>query len=467
MAIVRTHRPVWHQERCLPCHACTHECPVTVFPELSREEDSLRGRVARNMLFPHRHVDVPPCQAACPLDQDVPGYLKAIAAGDSDRALRIILRTNPFPSVCGRLCLRACEHACVRGTLDDPVAIRELKRAAVELAGHGVPKATPKIKNGSVAVVGAGPAGLSAAYFLARAGRRVIVYEAAERPGGLLSHAIPSFDLPSASLQVDLKFIQASGVEIRCGQAIDGPAALDKLFADGAGAVILAVGAGNGLRLGIENEDVEGCFDALSFARGFHEKTGDGLSGPAVVAGSGNMAVSVARMAVRAGAGPVSLVMRRGLRESPCDHDKLRLAREEGVEIVEEMRPWRVVGDGAIESILVMPVSYGPVDHMGRRWPRNDVTGDRHPGLQLPAATFIAAEERAVDLSFLGEWAGEMTGPLGCLQVDPVRIMTSRRGIFGAGEVVTGSRNVVAAIASGSRAAVEVNDFLEEVDTEN
>ena len=244
MAIVRTDRPVWTAEKCLSCAACRHCCAATVFPEHAEEQDSLRGRVAREVKFSKKLEGRPPCQAACPLDQDVAGYVTAIAAGDFDRALAIILETNPFPRVLGRLCHHPCQRTCVRNTLDEPVQIRALKLAAAETGQ--APALTPhKEKEQHVVVVGAGPAGLSAAYFLRRRGYKVTVYEAEEEPGGLLRYAEPSLDLSLEALDADIDLIRSTGVEIITGRRQD----LDKL--PDADAVILAVGAVRGKKIEI------------------------------------------------------------------------------------------------------------------------------------------------------------------------------------------------------------------------
>lgn len=455
MAIVRTHRPVWTAEKCLSCDACRHGCAETVFPELSEEPGSLRGRVSRVVAFPPRPLAVPPCRAACPLGQDVPGYLHAISSGDFDRALGIILETNPMPSVCGHLCLRPCVHACVRGMLDQPVRIRALKLVASR-EGRRFIRAPARESEDRVAVVGSGPAGLSAAFFLRRSGYQVEVHESGDLPGGLLRRAVPGFDLPGEALEKDIQRIAAAGVRILTSQKVDlesGPAAL---LAGGARAVILALGSPVGRRLGVPGEDLPGCRDALSFASEHKDGRGSRVDGPAVVAGSGHMALAVARMAARAGARPVHLLMRRSRREAPADPDRLRAAEEEGVQVHEEARPVELIGEGRLRAVRCLPVVYGPADDSGRRWPVAGLVPDTGTGLEIPAGVFIAAEDRVPDAGSLGDLAG----PLGTLRVDPGTLMTPIAGVFGAGEVVTGSRNLVASLASGMRAAECAEAYL-------
>lgn len=239
MAIVRTHRPVWTAEKCLSCGACRHCCAATVFPEHAEEKDTLRGRVAREVKFSKKLEGRPPCQAACPLNQDVAGYVTAIAAGDFDRALSIILETNPFPRTLGRRCHHPCQRTCVRNKLDEPVQIRALKLAAAQ-NGRAPALAPDKEKDKQVAIIGAGLAGLSAAYFLRRRGYRVTVYEAEKEPGGQLRGKLPQEDLDA-----DIDLIRSTGVEIKTGQKQD----LNNLPA--ADAVIVAVGALGGKKVEI------------------------------------------------------------------------------------------------------------------------------------------------------------------------------------------------------------------------
>lgn len=448
MAVVRTQRPVWAADSCLACGACTRRCPASVFPEQADEADSLRGRVARSVKFPAGpRPAVPPCQAACPLRQGVPGYIRAIAAGDFDRALAIICRSNPFPGALSRLCTRGCEKACVRAALLDaraaPVPIRALKRAAVEFGRRPSPWAPQQERGIGVAVIGAGPAGLSAAVGLRRAGFSVEVLERESRPGGLL-RLVPAFDLPPEVLQRDLEFVESAGVTVRCGVETASMEDLRKLRQEFA-AVIVATGAGRGAVPG-----TLGPANILDFCRDAKK-----LSGPAVVAGDGVQALAAARLARQAGADPVTWVVSRRREDLGVDGGKLQAALGEGVQLLESYAVTQLEGGAHLERVVCRKLGMHPADAAGRRLLRRVPDA---PVRKLPAAIFVAASGRKSDL----DWpAAEFPrGPLGLLQSDGEG-RTPRSGVYLAGEAMFGERNLVGAVASGLRtAAAVVSDLL-------
>jgi NADPH-dependent glutamate synthase beta subunit-like oxidoreductase len=421
-----------------------------VFFEQGLEPDSLRGRVSREMKFPAgcEVLDVAACQAACPLGQDVPGYIRALACGDFQSAASIIYQTNPLPSVCGRLCLGACMNACTQKHLDTPVAIKALKRVAIERACASalpVPKADVGRK---VVVIGAGPAGLSAAYFLRRAGYGIEMIDDRSEAGGLLRWAVPGFDLPRKVLAAEIDVLRKWGVEFVFNRRIEAVSELQAFLDQGASAVVLATGAGCGQALGLEGEDLVGCTDALAFSSRFAQGDAPAMVGPVVVAGAGNMAVAVARLAKRAGAGTVCQVMSRARNLAPAGPLALRLAEEEGIEIMDEYRPVRLLGKGQVRAVQVAPEVFGPADAVGRRWsnPHEPVA----EALEIKAGMFIAARDRCPELAWLGDGYLNL---LGCLQVDPDSYRTSIPGVFGCGEAISGARNSIESIALGRRVA--------------
>ncbi len=451
---MRTTRPVWTADSCLACGACTRRCPASVFPEQVTENDSLRGQVARSVKFPAGpRPAVPPCQAACPLGQDVPGYTRAIAAGDFDRALQVICRSNPFPGVLSRLCTRGCERACVRAAIQtaagfrrgaapfETVPIRALKRAAVEFGRRPSPWAPQRERGIGVAVIGAGPAGLSAAVGLRRAGFSVEVREKESRPGGLL-RLVPAFDLPPEVLQRDLEFIESAGVTVRCGVETASMEDLQKLRQEFA-AVIIATGAG---RDPVPGTLGTGGTGVLSFCRSANR-----LSGPAVVAGDGVQALAAARLARQAGADPVTWVVSRRREDLGVDTGKLRAALGKGVQLLESHGVTQLEGGAHLERVVCRELGAYPADAAGRRPLRRLPDA---PVRKLPAAIFILAVGRGCDLDWLP--AVEFPrGPLGLLQSDGEG-RTLQAGVYLAGETMFGERNLVGAVASGLRTAAAV-----------
>ncbi len=409
----------------------------------------------------------PPCLAACPLHQEVPAYVAAIARGDPAAAIATIRRTNPLPSVCGAVCNRSCERACVRGPLDGPVAIRALKSfaAADESRRRGGNVPAPVVPRASgpldVAIVGAGPAGLSAAHDLAAAGYGVTIYEARSSPGGMLAWAVPPFVMPRALLEADIEFIRRAGVEIRTGVRVGGTGnvtldALCKVHR----AVLLALGAPCGSRLGIPGEaGFAGATDHVSFAVAAASPPRPRLDGPCVVVGGSGAAFQAARIAVRLGCSPVTVAYWRSAEALPADPEGIADAVAEGVRVEHSIRPLDVtlLADGGAE-IRFRRVRDGEEDAWGYR----PVVDAAAHGPVLSVRTLVATVGRSADLLAV---AGDLaTTPFGFVTVDPATGMTSRRGLFAAGDVVSGPKTVVEAIAGGRRAASAIRRFLEGVE---
>ncbi len=284
-----------------------------------------------------------PCQVACPAGTDAGRYIGLIGAKRYDDAYAVAAEVNPFPSVCGWICTAPCETACRRGVLDEPIAIRTLKRFAAE---HGSlpPVPAPTIKRtDKVGIVGGGPAGMSAAYYLARLGYPVTVFEAMPIPGGMMAIGIPSYRLPRAVLQEEIARIVGLGVDLRVDTAMGRDFTLGDLEQDGYRAVFLSTGASKSRRLGVPGDDTRGVVPATLFLKQVNLGEEPRLSGPTIVVGGGSTAMDAARSALRSGASPVTVVYRRGRAEMPAQAEEVEAAEREGVIVRTGLAPVEVV----------------------------------------------------------------------------------------------------------------------------
>jgi NADH-quinone oxidoreductase subunit F len=393
-----------------------------------------------------------PCAHACPAQVNVPQYVGLIAEGHLDAAVDVIRRRNPFVSVCGRVCDHPCELRCRRADVDEPLAIRALKRYAVDHAKKLSPTLTaPATGDAEVAVVGGGPSGLSCAYFLALMGRRSVVFEERPVPGGMLALGIPEYRLPKQALQKDIDFILRHGVELRTSTKVE---RVGDLFGQGFRAVYVATGAQKSRALGVEDEGLEGVVDALEFlrARGLGQEIRCGRR--VAVIGGGNAAVDAARSARRLGADSVIILYRRTRDEMPAYAEEIEEALREGIELVELAAPKRVLGKkGRVSGIEMIRMKLGNADEDGRRRPM-PVEGSEFVvecDMVLPAIGQVASTEPA---------DGIILSPGKTILSDPATLATSREGVFAGGDVVSGGSTVIEAIAHGQRAAVAVDRYL-------
>jgi NADPH-dependent glutamate synthase beta subunit-like oxidoreductase/Pyruvate/2-oxoacid:ferredoxin oxidoreductase delta subunit len=400
---------------------------------------------------------IAPCQEACPAGTDAGRYVGLVAAGKYDEAYAVAAEVNPFPSVCGWICTAPCEAACRRGVLDEPISIRTIKRFAVE---HGKLPAVPKPKtkrSEKVAIVGGGPAGMSAAWYLARLGYPVTVLEAMPVPGGMMAIGIPEYRLPREVLQAELKRITDAGVELRLDTAMGRDFTLPDLEREGFKAIFLATGASKSRRLGVPGDDLRGMIPATRFLKEVNLGEHPTLSGDVIVVGGGSTAMDAARSAKRSGASSVSIVYRRGRADMPAQEEEIEAAEREGIAILGGLAPREAVGrDGALVALRcdVTAPSATP-DKSGRSvW---QPTGENR---ELPASTILVAIGEEPDPSILPEGAGiEVSGWAGIV-ADPKTLATGRAGIFAGGDVVSGPKTIIEAVAAGRRAAGSVHEYL-------
>ncbi len=452
-------------KKCTACGVCSVGCPVVMKSEFNM---GTGPRKAVYIPFPQaipnkasidKRADRPckaACMDACPVHTNVLGYLKHISEGRFSDAYLLIRETNPFPSVCGRVCYAPCERACNRGQLDAPLAIRDLKRFAADRFDFGsleVPQIQKTEKK--AAVIGAGPAGLACAHDLALAGHDVTIFEASAEPGGMLRYAIPEYRLPKREVEKEINYIRALGVEIRCNLEIGRDVTLDAVRGDH-DAVFIGTGAPTGLPLGIPEEDLPGVTDGIKFLRQASSGEPVAVGSAVAVVGGGNTAVDCARTARRLGSEHVTLVYRRTRDEMPAAHEEVEALLQEGVEVQLLAAPVRFYEkDGKLAEMECIRMELGEPDASGRRRP-SPVKGSE---FRVPVETVITALGQAVETSFV-QGLGVPMDKNGTISIDPATGATSVEGIFAGGDVVTGPAYVIDAIAAGKKAARSMNQYL-------
>ena len=395
-----------------------------------------------------------PCLDECPVDQQVPRYMAAVRAGEFAEAVRITRLDNPLPTVLGRVCDHLCENTCIRTHLDQPLAIRQIKRFIMDQERAASPRPAPPATATRVAIVGAGPAGLAAAEWLAYAGVGVTVFEEHPYAGGMVGGAIPSYRLPQAQIDQDLGVLERLGVEIRYGQRAGVDFTLDELRAAGFAAVFVAVGAQLAKRLGLPGEDSSGVIDGVTFLRSVREGRPVAIGARVGVVGAGDTAMDCVRAARRVGASSVSLIYRRTIDQMPADPEEIHAIRDEGIQIVELARPVGLrIEDGALAGVTCTRTEYrGTRDAAGRKVP-HDVPGSE---FEIGLDTLILAISQHPVLDFFGERPPDLT-PGGFIAVDPDTFETSLPGVYAGGDVAgAGPASIVKAAADGKRVAAAI-----------
>lgn len=400
-----------------------------------------------------------PCSSACPANVDIPGFVALVAERRYAEALRLHRERNPFAAVCSRVCFHTCEDKCRRSTLDAPVAIRAIKRFMVDQeVTLQVPeiRENPKNAKRKIAIIGAGPAGLTCAYFLARLGYRPEIFEAQERPGGMLVQAIPAYRLPREVVAREVRMIEQMGVEIITGKALGRDFTLSGLRAQGYDAVFIGVGAPQGARLNIPGENAQGVEDALSFLRTYNIRGSVPVGRRVVIVGGGNSAIDAARTAIRLGAETVIVVYRRNREAMPAYEEEITEAEAEGVRLQLLTAPVEILTEGGkVVGVKCVPVQLGEFDRSGRRRPK-----EAGEAFCIPADQVLVAVGQTLDLEAICGDVELRKNARGFIEADPVTGQTSQRWIFAGGDAVTGPASVVEAVAAGERAAVGIDMLL-------
>ncbi len=395
-----------------------------------------------------------PCRDECPVDQNVPEYMAAVREGNLAEAVRITREDNPLPTILGRVCDHLCENTCIRTHLDQPLAIRHIKRFIMSHEETPVIIGAKPDKPGRVAIVGAGPAGIAAATELGLAGFGVTIFEAHPYAGGMVGGAIPSYRLPLSDIEKDLAVLDELGVEIRYGQKAGEDFTIDDLRADGYTAVMVAVGAQLAKKLDLPGDDAEGIIDGITFLRTVRE--GHPMPvGPRVgVIGAGDTAMDCIRSALRVGAPEVNLIYRRTIDQMPADPEEIQAAMEEGVNIIELASPaGLVVEDGKLHALTCTRTEYrGERDASGRNIPFP--VPDSEFDIELD--TLILAISQHSVLDFFGDSPPELTDR-GYIRVDPQTFESSIPGLYAGGDVAAhGPSSIVKAAADGKAVAAAI-----------
>ena len=398
------------------------------------------------------------CQHTCPISQDVPSYIGYLAQGKFEEAVKIVLKENPLPLICGRVCDAPCEQKCVAGEWDDPIAIRALKRFLADYdMKHGVePDQKPKPEREEcIAIIGSGPGGLTCAYYLALEGYKVTIFESLPVAGGMLAIGIPEFRLPKDVLEYEINRIKKLGVEIKTNSTIGKDISLEKLKEDYK-AVFIAIGAHKGLKMKIPNEDAEGVLDAVEFLRDYNLGNDVKIGDKVIVVGGGNSAIDAARVAKRLGK-DTSILYRRTKVEMPAIKSEIEEALLEGIDIQLLAAPVNVLSNnGKIEGIECIRMRLSDMDESGRRRPV-PIEGSE---FEIDVDTLILAISQEPDVSMLVCENGLKVSSWSTLEVDPETLVTNVEGIFAGGDVVSGPNTVTAAMSHGKIAAQMINKYV-------
>jgi NADPH-dependent glutamate synthase beta subunit-like oxidoreductase len=428
---------------CKFCTACVEVCPTGALVDKSVEPAT-------------REDDLVPCMAACPAHIDVPGYLRMCALGKRDEANAIIREKVPFPGILGRVCIHPCEDACRRGEVNESISICALKRYAADgdkgLWKNENPLAADTGKK--VAIIGAGPAGLTAAFYLRKKGHAVTIFDAGEAAGGMLRYGIPEYHLPREILDTEIKEILDLGIDLRSGRVLGKDITLDQLTHNGYDVVFLGVGARDSRRIPLEGCHVPDVLWGVDFLRRVAEGEDIKLKDSVVVVGGGNVAVNVATTALRCGAGDVKMACLECLDEMPASPGELETARAEGVEIMPSWGPDRIIAaDDKVTRVDLLECTC-VFDEQGQFCPEFSETK-----ACIPVDQVIIAVGQASDLSFLEDHR-RIKVDRGLIVVNQDTLETDMKGIYAGGDITQAAGAIIHAIADGRQAAASIDKGL-------
>jgi NADH-quinone oxidoreductase subunit F len=409
-----------------------------------------------------------PCQHTCPIEMDIPSYIALIRAERFEDAYKILLQTNPFPSVCGRVCDHKCQSKCRRGNMDESIAIKFLKRFITDNAPRPKVDSVPVTRKEKIAVVGAGPAGLTAARDLALRGYKVTVFEELNKAGGMLVWGIPAYRLPRNILEGEIDDIRALGVEIKLNTRVGKDVTFSKLEKE-FDFIYLATGAHKSQKMGVTGEDIKNVFGGVEFLRDFNNnedkwfKGEKSLGKKVAVIGGGNSAIDAARVALRLGS-DVTILYRRLKQDMPAAEEEIKAAEEEGIKIEFLVAPLKIDGTkGKVSSITCQRMKLGDFDSSGRKKPVA-VEGSE---FALKVDAIIAAIGQVPDMSFIDKKTGVEINKWDCYEVGKgYKSRTANPRYFAGGDAVTGPDTVIAAIGHGHQAADDIDAAIRKANGE-
>lgn len=473
---------------CVACGKCVEFCPAgavklgqklcdkegceVIYPRIPLPSEQPWGE----HMWSHNYRDVnrincydtgtAPCKTACPAHIAVQGYLKLAKEGRYDDALALIKKDNPLPAVCGHVCNHRCEDACTRGTVDEAVAIDEVKRFLAERDLNAetryIPKKTiPSLKGGfdeKIAIIGAGPAGLSCAYYLALTGYKPTIFEKNEEPGGMLRYGIPSYKLEKDLLAAEIDVIRKLGVEIRCGVEIGKDITIEELREQGYKGFYVAIGCQRGRKPGITGENAKGTYAAVDFLREAGAKESFALEGDVVVVGGGNVAIDAARISSRCVDAKISMFCLEQRENMPASKEEIAEALEEGIELNCGWGPKEVLEEDGKVAGVVFKKCIRVLDEQGRFSPEYD----EEQTVTIPCKHVIFSVGQAIEWGNMLDNLDLKRRPNGGALADKLTYQTSEPDIFVGGDVYTGPRFAIDAIAAGREGAISLHRYVHE-----
>lgn len=476
------------KQNCVACGKCVEACPAgavklgqklcdkegceITYPRMPLPGDQPWGE----HMWTHNYRDVnrincydtgtAPCKTACPAHIGIQGYLQLAKEGRYEDALALIKKDNPLPAVCGHVCNRRCEDACTRGTIDEAVAIDEVKRFIAERDLNAetrfIPKKTiPSLKGGfeeKIAIIGAGPAGLSCAYFLALTGYKPTIFEKNAEPGGMLRYGIPSYKLEKNLLAAEIDVIRQLGVEIRCGVEIGKDVTIEDLREQGYKGFYAAIGCQRGRKPGISGENAEGAYTAVDFLRKAGAKESFALEGDVVVVGGGNVAIDAARISSRCTDAKISMFCLEAREKMPASNEEIEEALEEGIELNCGWGPKEVLEEDGHVSGVVFKKCTRVFDAQGRFSPEYD----ENDTVTVPCRHVIFSVGQAIDWGHMLDNLHVELRPNGGALANKLTYQTSEPDIFVGGDVYTGPKFAIDAIAAGREGAISLHRYVHE-----